>query len=100
MKGRRGLWSTYVVEANVDGGSRATGAEDGGRVAGGYRVQRADVEVLHTDGERAYVRGAIAGGDWVVARGVDRFVAGQMVRPIDQRNSRLARGTSAEQGQN
>ncbi len=99
VKGRRGLWSTYVVEANVDGGSPATGAEHDERAGGGHRVQRADVEVLHMDGDRAYVRGAIASGDWVVAGGVDRIVAGHMVRPIDRRHSRLARGASADQGQ-
>jgi RND family efflux transporter MFP subunit len=64
----RGLWSCKVVVTGTDGSER---------------IARAELEVLHTDGERAYVRGTLQDGDRVVRSGVQRVVAGQEVRVLD-----------------
>lgn len=61
---KRGLWAVSVIE-NKEGQSVV-----------GLR----DVELLHTEGERSFVRGAIAEGDQVIATGVHRVVEGQAVR--------------------
>jgi len=60
VKGSHGLWAVYVVR-------------DG-------RIERRDVEVLHTDGAHALVRGAVEAGEDVVVRGVHRVADGQRVR--------------------
>ncbi|APB35196.1 RND family efflux transporter MFP subunit [Gloeomargarita lithophora Alchichica-D10] len=61
-KGERGLWSVLVLGEN-------------------NRVQRRDVEVLHTDGERVLVRGTVSPGESVVSQGMHRLVGGQVVQP-------------------
>lgn len=57
----RGLWSCFVQVDN--------------------RVERRDVEVLHTENNRVLVRGLLNAGDRVVTNGVQRFVPGQKVQP-------------------
>lgn len=57
---RRGLWAVYVV--------------DDGKAA------PRDVEVIETDGDRSFVRGALTTGERVIAEGAHRIVAGQAVR--------------------
>ncbi|MEL6430874.1 MAG: hypothetical protein AAFZ87_01860 [Planctomycetota bacterium] len=64
----RGLWSLYA--ATTPEGER-----------GDRRViERVEVEVLRTDGARAYVRGTFAGDLEIVTDGTHRVVAGQTVR--------------------
>lgn len=63
---RRGLWTAYAV------------VEDG---AGGWQVDRCQLDLIHADAERAFVRGTLRDGDRVVATGVHRLVPGQAVRP-------------------
>jgi multidrug efflux pump subunit AcrA (membrane-fusion protein) len=65
--GSRGLWNVYVAEHNET---------DGNHIVRG-RV----VEVLHTDGVSAIVRGAVSAGELIVADGVHRIVPGQKVVP-------------------
>ncbi|NET34555.1 MAG: efflux RND transporter periplasmic adaptor subunit [Cyanothece sp. SIO1E1] len=85
-RGERGLWSCYaLVDVNADGAlaqvdSKADVESDGQSLA--YRVERRDVEVLHTEGDRVLVRGALQPGDQIVANGVQRLVPDQLVRPI------------------
>ena len=57
----RGLWSVYRV------------AED--------EVSRMDVEILHVEGDRAFVRGTFEGGERFVISGAHRLVPGQAVQP-------------------
>ena len=45
-----------------------------------YRTVRREVEVLQTETDRAFVRGAIADGDLIVTDGIHRVVPGQIVR--------------------
>ena len=69
-RGRRGLWSVYVVDR--DSRSAAVGT-----------VARRDVEVLHTEGERGFIRGTIAAGEDVIRTGTHRVVSGQLVHVQD-----------------
>jgi len=71
-EGRRGLWTVFVVHRE-EGSTEAAVAE------------RRDVQVLHFDGDRAFVRGALADGELIVATGVRRLVPGQPVRLLDGR---------------
>ncbi len=64
-EGPRGLWQVLVAE-------QAAG--------GGHTLGARTLEVLYSDGERAYTRGALSGGERVVATGTQRVVAGQAVR--------------------
>jgi RND family efflux transporter MFP subunit len=56
----RGLWGIYVVNDAAE-------------------TERRLVEVIHSESERAYVRGTLADGEQIVATGVQRIVPGQAV---------------------
>jgi len=59
----RGLWGVFIIDAeNV--------------------VQQRLVEIVHNEGDRAFVRGLLSTSDRVVATGTQRIVAGQRVIPI------------------
>ena len=58
-RGERGLWSLYTVTDST--------------------VRRAVVEVLHTDGERTFIRGALTPGQVAIASGIHRVAPGQVV---------------------
>ncbi|MGF1497667.1 MAG: efflux RND transporter periplasmic adaptor subunit [Elainellaceae cyanobacterium] len=83
IQGERGLWATYALMPT-----------DGSEESDLFQVQRREVEVLHTEGERAFVRGLLNGeteggadgGDRIVTDGVQRLVPGQTVR-IDVQGS-------------
>ncbi len=64
-EGVRGLWSLYVLKSEGDG----------------YVAARRDVEVLHSETDRAFVRGTLEAGDRFVSDGVHRIVPGQAVVP-------------------
>ncbi len=71
-RGLRGLWNCYaVVEATSPGGAQR----------GRYLVERRQVEVLHAEGDRVYVRGTLRDGERIVSEGTHRLVAGQPVTP-------------------
>jgi len=67
--GRRGLWNAMALEAAAESEKL-------------YRVTRREVQVLYSEAERAYVRGAISDGDLVVSSGLHRVVPGQVVRLV------------------
>ena len=62
----RGLWSAYALVPEPGNAS-------------GFRVEQHQVELIHTETYRAYVRGTIADGDLVVIQGVHRLTPGQVV---------------------
>ncbi len=70
VKGERGLWGCYVLAPDVSSGA--------------FRVERRIVEVLHLDGERVYVRGALLSGEDVVTGGSHRTTVGQLVKPVPE----------------
>ncbi len=56
----RGLWGVYVINDRS-------------------RVERRIVEIIHSESERAYVRGTLENDDRIVRTGVQRLVPGQQV---------------------
>ena len=63
-QGFRGMWTVYTVKPDGDDAV----------------VAREAVEVLHTETDRAFVRGTLEPGDRIVATGMHRVVPGQRVR--------------------
>ncbi|MEM7229056.1 MAG: efflux RND transporter periplasmic adaptor subunit [Planctomycetota bacterium] len=63
----RGLWAMYVVTPGDSASSIGT-------------IERREVELLHTESERLFVRGPIDEGDLIVAAGRHRLVPGLTVR--------------------
>lgn len=62
----RGLWSILIVEQR----------------SGTERAVIRPVELVHTDGNRAYVRGAVRDGERYVSDGLQRVIPGQAVRTV------------------
>ncbi|MEZ4215245.1 MAG: efflux RND transporter periplasmic adaptor subunit [Myxococcota bacterium] len=62
---QRGTWTAYAVVRDADGAQRA---------------ERRQVEVLHGESDRAYVRGTLRDGDELVADGLHRLAPGLRVR--------------------
>lgn len=59
----RGLWGLFIIDAE-------------------NTVQRRLIEIVHNEGDRAFVRGLLSISDRVVATGTQRIVAGQRVIPV------------------
>ena len=75
---RRGLWAAYVAEPGGD--SLGKLAEETRGDTATHAAARREVELLHTDGQTAYVRGPLAAGELLVVAGVARLVPGLPVR--------------------
>jgi multidrug efflux pump subunit AcrA (membrane-fusion protein) len=76
VRGTRGLWACLVVtplELSSTDTTTATTVE-------ARYLERRDVEILHMEGQRVFVRGLLTDGDLVVATGIHKVVAGQAVR--------------------
>lgn len=71
--GVRGLWNIYVLSQLSD-----MAAENGH-----YQIERRDVEVIYTNEQQAYIKGAIRDGDLIVTQGLHKLVVGQNVIPAD-----------------
>ena len=64
-KGVRGLWSVMaVVERD-----------------GTFRVQKRDIEIIHTEDNRVFARGTLREGDPIIVDGIHRVAEGQAVAP-------------------
>lgn len=66
-EGRRGLWSVLVL--------RPDGAT--------HLVERRDVQLLHVQADRAFVRGPLEEGERVAVSALERLVPGQRVVAVD-----------------
>ena len=77
-QGIRGLWNSYVVVPAKADGTEFTETE--------FTVRSQAVEILHQEGDRAYVTGTLQPGDTVVASGTHRLVPGQLVEPKEQQS--------------
>ena len=73
IQGERGLWSCYVTGEPAE---LESFDEDENRI---FRVQRRDVEVLHTESDRVLVRGTIQPNDRIIVTGTHRIVPEQLV---------------------
>jgi len=60
------LWVVYVLTPSSDA----------------FVLEPRPVEILHTEQDRVYLRGAVQDGDQVLAGGVHRVAPGQYVRPV------------------
>ena len=72
-KGARGLWTSLVV---VEVDPHDSTQPDL------FRVERRDIEVLHTESNRVLVRGTLNPGDRVITTGTHRVVPSQLVRLV------------------
>jgi RND family efflux transporter MFP subunit len=70
-KGARGLWTCFVAAEADPHTSPPSDA---------VRIERRDIEVLHTESTRVLVRGTLNAGDRVITGGTHRVVPGQLVR--------------------
>ncbi|MFK7956264.1 MAG: efflux RND transporter periplasmic adaptor subunit [Lysobacterales bacterium] len=66
-EGMRGLWNVYVAKADGDD----------------YEIEARDVRLLHADGARAFINGAVTHGEALVQSGLHRLVPGQRVIAVD-----------------
>ena len=65
-EGLRGLWKVYVLTPVADSAL--------------YRIETRDVQITYANAHDAFVSGALADGEQVVATGLQRLVPGQIVR--------------------
>jgi len=63
----RGLWSVYAAR----------------RQGGEWIAEPGIVEIVHQDGDRVFVRGALRDGDNVIVDGLQRITPGQPVTPVE-----------------
>jgi multidrug efflux pump subunit AcrA (membrane-fusion protein) len=68
-QGERGLWVAYALEPTDESVDENL-----------FQVTRQEVDVLHTETNRAFVRGLLEEGDRIVTSGIQRLVPGQVVR--------------------
>jgi RND family efflux transporter MFP subunit len=64
-EGRRGLWSVYALVEDDDA----------------WRLEPRPVEILHTEGDRVFLTGAVEAGGLILSAGVHRVTPGQRVSP-------------------
>ena len=67
----RGLWTVYVAAPD----------------AGGARAEARLVEMVHTSGDRAFVRGPMQQGDRIIIDGLHRITPGTPVTPIESKQA-------------
>ncbi|MBO6796901.1 efflux RND transporter periplasmic adaptor subunit [Maricaulis sp.] len=60
---RRGLWSVFILQPEADE----------------YRLEARIVETVRVEAERVFVRGAVDDGEYILAAGLQRVTAGQLV---------------------
>ena len=72
----RGLWTIYVAEP--------TGS--------GWKVATRPVEMVHAEGDRAFVRGPVSAGERVITDGLQRIVPGMPVEPRDAHQASTVNG--------
>ncbi len=65
---RRGLWALYVLSGD----------------AAPYMIEPRTVEIIHTEGERVWVSGAVREGERALATGLQRVTPGQRVVPAGE----------------
>lgn len=64
-EGRRGLWSVFALVREGDH----------------FILEPRPVEILHTEGDRVFLSGAVENGAQILSSGMNRVAPGQIVRP-------------------
>jgi len=67
-EGRRGLWSVFVLAPEN----------------GYFILEPRPVEIIHTEGQRVFLSGAVEDGAQILSAGVTRVAPGQIVRPAGE----------------
>ncbi|MCG9697192.1 efflux RND transporter periplasmic adaptor subunit [Shewanella sp. Isolate11] len=62
--GIRGVWNIYILQPQS---------------ANQYQIERRDIDIIYTNGEQAYVTGAIVADERYVTQGLHKLVAGELV---------------------
>ena len=65
-RGERGLWTCYALMAE----------------GGADRVAARQIELIHTENDRVFVRGTLEDGDRIIREGTHRVAVGQIVRDL------------------
>ncbi|GAA0789632.1 MULTISPECIES: efflux RND transporter periplasmic adaptor subunit [Pseudomonadati] len=68
--GVRGLWNVYVLDKQAD----ISGTNH-------FSIQRRDVEIIYTNQDKAYIKGALSSDDTIIVEGLHKLVVGQVVTP-------------------
>ncbi len=68
-EGRRGTWTLFAVTEDADGIPR---------------TERRVVEIVHAEGDAAFVRGTLETNDRIVADGMHRLIPGLAVAPVGE----------------
>ena len=85
MRAERGLWSVYALGNKSENNILERDIlENKTSEKNTYRVERRDIEVLHTDNKRVLVRGSLQPGDRLIVDGTQRIVSGQLVASYEQ----------------
>lgn len=69
--GVRGLWNIFVLSKQAD----MSGSNH-------YAIERRDVEIIYTNQDQAYIKGAISADDTIIVEGLHKLVVGQVVTPV------------------
>lgn len=72
VQGDRGLWEVYALKP-ID-------EPENSNAPNHFQIETRPVELLHTEGDRAFVRGVLAEGEPIVIDGTQRLVPGQRVK--------------------
>ncbi|MEW6998022.1 efflux RND transporter periplasmic adaptor subunit [Colwelliaceae bacterium BS250] len=72
--GIRGTWNIYTLDA-------IAGNSDGdGKKANLYKLVSHSIEIIHSEQDKAFIRGNLSDGELLLSGGIQRLVPGQIVR--------------------
>lgn len=95
----RGLWGAYAVEPLPSGSQEMVDLCSSKFTGCTGRLAVRPLQLLYQEGDRVYVRGALAGGERLVATGLHRVVPGQLVRVSASRDHQVAAHVSGGDGE-
>jgi len=68
---RRGLWAAFALVSEAEAQDEDV-----------FRVERRELQLVHAEADRAFVRGTLRDGERIVSTGLHRIVPGQRVRAL------------------
>ena len=74
--GIRGTWNIYTLNA-IAGNSDGDGD---GKKANLYKLVSHSIEIIHSEQDKAFIRGNLSDGELLLSGGIQRLVPGQIVR--------------------
>ena len=64
-QGTQGLWNLYTVSKNINNQ---------------FKVAKEIVELIHVEGDNAYISGTISTGDMVVSGGAEKVIENEILK--------------------